>query len=371
MLQVFPRSGKSRFSQIGTTCCGIGRVRVTSGAALPRKLFATVGLLVMLGATPPAAADDTEAAAGAEPADDAADSTDATFVARYLYPPPVDGPALRLPAAATRVYVDGGYAESRDLSALPYIAGKAHSIRIALGGAWRWRGLTLEGELPFANITTLDVTQVPGGVPMPQDMHQTTLSVGDLRLGAVYAGAPVAAWGDAFMIGFGLRTRLATHSTRFTFHLLDGSLALYSFPYYFHVEPTAIVSAIVGRFTFVMNQGTVTLIGPDGYVGDQLIMVPTIHFWDAHYAVAYVPFEHVGASVELTTTYQLNSISGLDFAKFNGVHAAWVAPAVQMHFGAYRIDLIARLGLTRGQEMLGVLAYVGTNSFTLRVTRSF
>jgi len=206
---------------------------------------------------------------------------------------------------------------------------------------------------------------------MPQDMHQTTLSVGDLRLGAVYAGAPVAAWGDAFMIGFGLRTRLATHSTRFTFHLLDGSLALYSFPYYFHVEPTAIVSAIVGRFTFVMNQGTVTLIGPDGYVGDQLIMVPTIHFWDAHYAVAYVPFEHVGASVELTTTYQLNSISGLDFAKFNGVHAAWVAPAVQMHFGAYRIDLIARLGLTRGQEMLGVLAYVGTNSFTLRVTRSF
>ena len=212
---------------------------------------------------------------------------------------------------------------------------------------------------------------MPGGVPMPQDMHQTTLSVGDLRLGAVIAGAPIAAWGDAFMIGFGLRSRLATHSTRFTFHLLDGSLALYSFPYYFHVEPTVIVSAIFGRFTFVMNQGTLTLIGPDGQVGDQLITVPTIHFWDAHYAIAYAPFRHLGASVELATTFQLNSVGGLDFAKFNDTRAAWVAPALQMYLGAYRIDMIARLGLTRGQEMLGVLAYVGTNSFTLRVTRSF
>ncbi len=349
---------------------------------MPGKLFATVGLLVMLYATT-SAADDTEAAeateaaaaSGATEATEAAANTDvgddASFVARYLYPPPVDGPALRLPAAATRLYLDGGYAESSDLSALPYIAGQAHNFRVALGGAWRWRRLTLEGELPFANLTTLDVTQVPGGVPMPQDMHQTTYSVGDLRLGAVIAGAPVASWGDAFMIGFGLRGRFATHSTRFTFHLLDGSLALYSFPYYFHVEPTLIVSAILDRFTFVMNQGTVTLVGPDGQVGDQLITVPTIHFWDAHYAVAYVPFRHIGASVELATTFQLNHIGGLDFAKFNNVRAAWVAPAVQLHLGAYRVDLIARLGLTRGQEMLGVLAYVGTNSFMLRVTRNF
>ncbi len=120
-----------------------------------------------------------------------------------------------------------------------------------------------------------------------------------------------------------------------------------------------------------MNQGTLTLIGPDGQFGDQLITVPTIHFWDAHYAIAYAPFRHLGASVELATTFQLNSIGGLDFAKFNDMRAAWVAPALQMYLGAYRIDMIARLGLTRGQEMLGVLAYVGTNSFTLRVTRSF
>ena len=230
---------------------------------MPGKLFATVGLLVMLCTTSTAAADDETGPTGAEVnAPDAAEPDDPAFVAGYLYPPPVDGPALRLPAAATRLYLDGGYAESRDLSALPYIAGKAHNVRFALGGAWRWRWLTLEGELPVGNITTLDVTQVPGGVPMPQDMHQTTLSVGDLRLGAVVAGAPVAAWGDAFMIGFGLRSRLATHSTRFTFHLMNDALAIYSFPYYFHVEPTLIVSAIFDRFTFIMNQGTLTLDRP-------------------------------------------------------------------------------------------------------------
>ena len=33
--------------------------------------------------------------------------------------------------------------------------------------------------------------------------------------------------------------------------------------------------------------------------------------------------------------------------------------------------MIARFGLSRGQEVLGVLEYVGTHSFTLRVTRYF
>jgi hypothetical protein len=48
-----------------------------------------------------------------------------------------------------------------------------------------------------------------------------------------------------------------------------------------------------------------------------------------------------------------------------------VAPALQVHAGAFRFDAIARFGLTRGQELYGVLEYVGTHSFTLRVTRMF
>jgi hypothetical protein len=61
----------------------------------------------------------------------------------------------------------------------------------------------------------------------------------------------------------------------------------------------------------------------------------------------------------------------MTFQRFNDVRAVWVAPALQGHFAGVRIDLIARIGLTRGQEVYGALEYVGTHSFTLRATRYF
>jgi hypothetical protein len=193
--------------------------------------------------------------------------------------------------------------------------------------------------------------------------------VGDLRLGGQWTIPLVGE--ESLVGGFGLRGRLASHSTRFAFHLIDGSLVQFSIPYYFHIEPTVILGGAFGRFTFVMNQGAIMLTGPNGNLADQVIIVPNIYFWDAHYAVAYAPWSFLGASVELTTDFQLNSVGGVDFTKFNNVRAAWVAPALQIYAGAFRIDAIARIGLTRGQELFGVLEYVGTHSFTLRVTRSF
>ena len=92
---------------------------------------------------------------------------------------------------------------------------------------------------------------------------------------------------------------------------------------------------------------------------------------DAHYAVGVAPWSFLGASVELATMVQLNRIAGMDFEKFNHIRAVWVAPALQIHAADWRIDLIARLGLSRGQELYGVLEYVGTHSFTLHVTRIF
>ena len=56
------------------------------------------------------------------------------------YPPPVAGPALRLPESPTRLWLDGAYADSKDLSALPYIAGRGRNVRVARG-----RGLSLGG----------------------------------------------------------------------------------------------------------------------------------------------------------------------------------------------------------------------------------
>ena len=120
-----------------------------------------------------------------------------------------------------------------------------------------------------------------------------------------------------------------------------------------------------------MNQGAIVLWGPDANFDTEHITVPTIYLYDGHYAIGVAPWSFLGASVELATMIQLNHIAGVDFQKFNDIRAVWVAPALQIHAGDFRIDLIARLGLTRGQELYGVLEYVGTHSFTLRVTKIF
>lgn len=362
-----------------TGCCDVRPVCGT-WVRLPRSLaLCAVSLLLIAPATGARAAADDEAPAGdaaagdATPGEPAASSTGdaATELVSDYYPPPVDGPALRLPEQRTRLYVDGAYARSDDLTALPYIAGKGQNIRVAAGGVWRWHRFAFDAQVPF-NLTIVDVTSILNQAPMPQDEHQTRPSLGDLTLGTTWTERLLGD-SEALIAGLGLRGRLATHTTRFTFHLLDGSLAIFTIPYYFHIEPTAVIGgALGGRFTYVINQGAVWMIGPNGYIQDTLVRVPSIYFWDAHYAIGWAPWSFLGASVELTTTIQLNHLAGADYQKFNDVRAVWVAPALQIHAGdAYRIDLIARFGLTRGEELYGVLEYVGTHSFTLRVTRAF
>jgi hypothetical protein len=297
------------------------------------------------------------------------DSTLATY-----YPPPVDGPSLRLPEPATRLYADGSLALSNDLSALPYIEGRGRNFRFAVGGVWRWRRFAFDAEIPFLNVTTLDVDSVlniqKADLARPSDAHQSSFAFGDIRVGATWTTPLVGQ--QTLVGGLGFRTRFATHTTKFTFLLADKQTeADFIIPYYFHLEPTLILGGAFGRLTFVVNQGVIALVGPDGNFDQQYIVVPSIYFWDAHYAIAYAPWSFLGASVELTTDIQLNHIAGVDFAKLNDIRAAWVAPALQIYFDEFRIDLIARIGLNRGQELLGVVEYVGTHSFTARLTRTF
>ena len=284
------------------------------------------------------------------------------------YPPAVDGPALRLPESLTHLYADAAYAISNDLTALPYIAGQGRNWRGAVGGAWRWRRFAFDGQL-LVNLTTIDVTSVLNQAPLPEDKHQTKVSLGDLTLGATWTERITD--GEGLIGGLGVRGRLPTHTTRFEFHLNDGSIATFVIPYYFHVEPTLILGGAIGPVTYVMNQGAVVLLGPDANFDTEHITVPTIYLYDAHYAVGVAPWRFLGASVELATTIQLNRVAGVDFQKFNDIRAVWVAPAVQIHVGDTRIDLIARLGASRGQELYGVLEFVGTSSFTVRVTRQW
>jgi hypothetical protein len=304
-----------------------------------------------------------EPAAPAQPADGERPPGGAGY-----YPPVVDGPALRLPESLTHVYADGAYAISNDLTALPYIAGRGRNFRGAVGGAWRWRRLALDGQLIF-NVTTIDVSSVLNQAPRPEDEHQTKPSLGDLTLGATWTERITD--GEGLIAGLGVRGRLPTHTTRFEFHLNDGSIAQFVIPYYFHIEPTLILGGAIGPLTYVMNQGAIILLGPDANFDTEHITVPTIYLYDAHYAVGVAPWSFLGASVEVATIIQLNHVAGIDFQKFNDIRAVWVAPALQIHVDDVRIDLIARLGASRGQELYGVLEYVGTSSFTVRVTRQW
>ena len=293
-----------------------------------------------------------------------------SFLETY-YPPPVDGPELRLPESPTRLYIDGAYASSSDLSALQLIQGSGKNVRFSVGGALRWHRFSFEAEVPFVQFTTLNVTALTGQqMPIPADAKQTGTSFGDIRVGATWTQRLI---GDQLIGGLGLRTRLATHTTNFSFHLQDQSLLTFVFPYYFHIEPTAILGGAIGRFIFVINEGLDVFWGPDGTIEGVLVVVPTIAFWDSHVAVSYSPWDFIGASVEFGTDIQVNDVNDPQFPIQN-IRSAWLAPAIQLHVGEWRIDLIARLGLpslAAGTEAYGVLAYIGTNSYTLRVGRSF
>jgi hypothetical protein len=360
-----------------------------------RKLLAAFALCLLAVARSPAARADEEhedapevpeAAGGAapSPAEDGAVSAAPVAAAAPVepsvlstyYPPPVDGPELRLPESPTRLYLDGAYGASGDLSALQLIQGSAKNVRFDLGGTLRWHRFAFEAEVPFVQVTTVDVTQVSGGQPpIPADAHQTGISFGDVRVGATWTEHLV---GDALVAGFGLRIRLPTHTTNFTFHVQSTPTSTpipleYAFPYYAHIEPTAILGGALGRFIFVINEGLEVLWGPNGQIEGQEVVVPTIMFWDSHVAVAYAPIDLVGASVELGTDVQVNDTNDPQFPISN-IRSAWVAPAVQLHLGDYRVDLIARLGLpglAHGTNAYGVLEFVGTNSYTLRVGRTF
>ena len=356
----------------------------------PYKLLAALSLCFAVARAPAARAADDQPTVGVEPAvgdgstpenappapePEPPQKPELSFLETY-YPPPVDGPELRLPESPTRLYLDGAYAASSDLSALQLIQGSGKNVRFSVGGAYRWHRFSFEAEVPFVQVTTLDVTAVSGGQPpIPSDAHQTGVSFGDVRVGATWTTHLV---GDALVGGFGLRARLPTHSTNFTFHIQSTPTAApmpltYAFPYYFHFEPTAILGGAIGRFVFVINEGLDVLWGPNGEIEGQLVVVPTIAFWDSHLAIAFAPFDFLGASVELGTDIQVNNTNDPQFP-IADIRSAWVAPALQFHLGDYRVDLIARLGLpgtAHGTDPFGVLEFVGTSSYTLRVGRSF
>ncbi len=290
-------------------------------------------------------------------------------------PAATDAPQLRNLEPVTRLYIDGSYAQTPDLSALPFVLGSGSNTRGAVGGSLKWRRFQFETELPSAQSTTLFLTAVPGGMPIPEDQHQTSRAIGDWRLGAQWTEALPAAITPSWLDwegGISLRARIPTHTTRFQFHLVDGTLGVYRFPYYFHLEPALLLGGAVGPLSFVVNQGALVLVGPDGSFGDLYFRVPTLFFWDAHYALALRLASFLSVYSELATVFQGNRIADPNFQKLNGIRSVAFAPGLGIRLPlGIRIDVILRWAVTRDANLFGVISYAGSRSGTVRVSVFF
>jgi hypothetical protein len=286
-------------------------------------------------------------------------------------PADVEAPRMRNVEPRTRIYVDGTVAASRDLSALPTIAGSARGARVAVGGSLKLGRFQLDAELPGFQVTRLDLLDVNEAIMIdPRDRRQTSYALGDARAGAQWTAAlPIDT--VAVVAGLGVGVRVPTHTGRFTFHLVDGSEGFYVLPYYFHVQPALLFGVAGGPITFVMNQGALVMLGPDGEVANLPVETPTLYFWDAHYALALRAASWLGLSLAASTTVQLSRLDPVMFPRLNHVRAAFLMPGLMIRAGASRIDLVARFGVTPGAEPLGVITYSGTRSLLLRVTREF
>jgi len=284
-------------------------------------------------------------------------------------PAAIEAPRMRNVEPRTRLYVDGTAAASRDLSALPTIAGSARGARIAVGGSWKLGRFQLDAELPGFQVTRLDLLDVNEAIMIdPRDRRQTSYALGDARAGAQWT-TPLPTDAVALVAGLGVGVRVPTHTGRFTFHLVDGSEGFYVLPYYFHVQPALLFGAAVGPVTFVMNQGALVMLGPDGEIANLPVETPTLYFWDAHYALAVRAAPWLALSLAASTTIQLSRLDPVMFPRLNHVRAAFLLPGVMVRLGANRIDLVARFGVTPGAEPIGVITYSGTSSLMLRVTR--
>ena len=285
-------------------------------------------------------------------------------------PAAVEAPRMRNVEPRTCVYIDGTVAASRDLSALPTIAGRARGARLAIGGSWKIGRFQLDAELPGFQVTRLDLLDVNEAIMIdPRDRQQTSYGLGDSRAGAQWT-APMPTGAVATVAGLGVGVRLPTHTGRFTFHLVDGSEGYYVLPYYVHVQPTLLFGAAVGPVTFVMNQGALVMLGPDGEIANLPVETPTLYFWDAHYAVSVRAASWLALSLAVSTTVQLSRLDPVMFPHLNDVRAAFLLPGVMVRAGATRFDLVARFGVAPGAEPIGVITYSGTRSLLVRVTRA-
>jgi hypothetical protein len=288
-----------------------------------------------------------------------------------LVPPAIDYPGIIDFGPRFALYVDHTYEYTDDLSTFWWVDGRGTNYRIGLGGAYRWGNLQLHAELPL-QYTQLTIFSLMGQPPIDADRSKAAYSLGDVITDAAYY------WDLPFddfptHLGVGLRARLPTHTTKYRFGLIDGSILEFGFPYYFHLAPAALLSTSYGPVFLVVNEGALAMLAKDINLGGVIQQIPNIYFWESHVAAGLAATDWLAFTVELASYLQLNRVNVQNMANLNDTRAVFLNPGVTLDLGNYRLAVAFRwdMGYWRSARDFGVITFSGSSALLARVSYLF
>jgi hypothetical protein len=328
-------------------------------------------LVLVLGAATPAVADDETQLGESTP--DASNEGESTTVAgfpRSFDAPRIDYPGVQGLALGMSLYVDHTYETTNDLSTFWWVKGRGKNYRVAVGGLFQFGNLRLNAEVPF-QYTQLSIDSLMGLQPTDADRSKAAFSLGDVITGAAYLWDLQIEAAKTYL-GLGLRIRWPTHTTKYRFGLVDGSILEFGFPYYLHLAPGALLSTTFGPVSLTINEGVLAMLARDVWIGDILQPIPNVYFWESHAAVDVAATDWLDFSVEVLNCVQLNQVTVSNMSNLNGTRATFITPGVTVDVGNYRLILAGRFGLPgRSSRDFGVITFSGSNAFLARLSYMF
>ncbi len=292
-------------------------------------------------------------------------------------PPAIDYPGIVDLGPRASLYVDHTYEHAGDLSTFWWVRGRGNNYRAAVGASFAFGDLRVHAEVPL-QYTQLAIDSLMGNQPTDADRTKAALSLGDVITDAAYfLDLP----GDVLWthLGLGLRVRWPTHTTRYRFGLMSGGIVEFSFPYYLHLSPAAILSTSAGPVFLVVNQGVLAMLAKDIDLGGIWQRIPNMYFWESHVAAGLAATDWLAFTVELASAVQLNRVemtnpmapSGEQTRLFS-TRAVFINPGATLDLGRYRLSLAARLGLPGNSTRdFGVFTFSGTHAFLVRLSYLF
>jgi hypothetical protein len=328
----------------------------------------TSRILVLLALSPPALAH--EDAPPTESEAEAASAPAAPSPPRPFDPPHVDYPGIQALGPGISLYLDTTYETTSDLSTFWWVQGRGTNYRLSVGGTYQAGGLRLNAEVPV-QYTELAIDLLMKQAPAAPDRTKAAVSLGDVITGAAYFWE-LPTGSVSASAGLGLRVRWPTHTTRFQFGLVDGSILEFGFPYYLHVAPGALLSASWGPVSVLVNQGVLAMLAKDVTLGDVLQRIPNLYFWESHVAGGVDATDWLLLSVEMVSFVQLNRVEVSNMTNLNDTRAVFVSPGVGLATGQLRLAVAGRFGLTgRSARDFGVITFSGTHAVVARVSYVF